>query len=393
MESSIKSRILTAANYLNARWWLLFFPVLIALILGLIILFFNPSIYESKATFVIRPRTNLSGGEDFVRALDTLIGRVEINETFAKIAESKLVRNSTIENLGISEADRQFYSTNAAVIIGTNLLEITARGNDPETVRDFVDTVGIETVKYIENLYDVFELEPLDHARLPRTPENFSSRQIILLLLLLGFLISIGLIVITRIYLHRQTDYPEFNITDPETGAFNRDYFIMRLGEELNRIGKLESPFVLSLIRFVVHDLSFDQYQFEGWSDDMRVIKQSIDKCINDGDILARYDEQTFSILFLDTSEEDYQIKLREIREYINNLRLEYILGGRSFHANGALCFVFYQHNDVVSEAKEIQDFADYAIAKAGKYNSSRIVELLINYEGEINESVADLYE
>lgn len=148
------------------------------MILGIFVLILYPSIFEAKASYVIRPRSDLSDEGDFVQAMDTLIGRVEINETFAEIAESKLIRKNAIQKLGISGNDSRYYSAAAYVIIGTNLLEIYARGNDPETVKAFADAVGEETVLYIDSLYDVFELEPLDQARRPGSPANFSPWQI-----------------------------------------------------------------------------------------------------------------------------------------------------------------------------------------------------------------------
>ena len=391
MESRIKPRLSVFSNFLYSKWWLLFFPLLLALILGILILIFYPSIYESKATYVIRPRSNLSDGEDFVRALDTLIGRVEINETFAEIAESKLVRNSAIQTLKISNKDRQYYSITANVIIGTNLIELIASGNDPETVRDFTDTVGVETVAYIENLYDVFELEPLDRARLPRNPVNFSPWQIFTVLLFFGFFISGCLIVFVRFYLHPRKEYPQFNISDPDTGAFNRTYYLMRLREEFNRSGNIINPFAISLIRFIIHDLSFDDYQFEGWNDDMRIIKQRFDPYLKDEDILARYDEYTFSFLLLDLAEEEYKQKVNELQEEVRNINPEYALDGRHYRAVGSMGVVFYHSNDIITDVKEIQDFAEYALKKAGKFNSTRTVELVINSQGEIKESVSEL--
>jgi GGDEF domain-containing protein len=339
---------------------------------------------------VIRPRTNLSDGEEFVRALDTLIGRGEINQTFAKIAESKLVRNNAIESLAINRGESQYYSTSAAVIDGTNILTITAHGNNPQKVQEFANTVGSETVDYIGNLYDVFELEPLDNARLPGDPENIPAWQIITVFILIGLGISLGLILLVSMVLRTQDKYPEFSIIDPGTGAYNREYFSMRLGEELGRKGRTQSPFAMSLIRFAVPGLNFDQYEFEGWTDDMETIKQRLELLLNDGDVLARYDPRTFSVLLLDLEEEDYKNKVNEIQAEIRNIDLEYFFKGRNYPAISSLGFVYYYPNNVVTEPKEIVDFVIYAIDKAGKFNSSRTAELKIDPQGEIEEVISE---
>ncbi len=361
------------------------------MILGIFVLIFYPSIFEAKASFVIRPRSDLSVEGDFVQAMDTLIGRVEINETFAKIAESKLVRKNAVQKLGISDNDSQYYSTAAFVITGTNLLEIYARGNDPEMVREFADAVGEETVVYIDSLYDVFELEPLDQARQPGSPVNFPSWQIFLASVILGLLISVCLIVFVRFYLHRRKEFPQIVVSDPITGAYNLSFFIMRLREEFLRAGKLNNSFAIALIRFIIHDLSFDKYAFEDWDDDMLTIKERLDQYLNDGDILARYDEYTFSFLLVDLSAEEYRQKVKDLQEEVRSINPEYALEGRPYRAVGSIGFVYYQYNEIVTNAKEIQDFAEYALDKAVKFNSTRTVEVVINPEGEIQENISDL--
>jgi GGDEF domain-containing protein/capsular polysaccharide biosynthesis protein len=376
---------------LYARWWLLFFPLLLAVILGILVFIFYPNIFEAKASYVIRPRSDLSVEGDFVQAMDTLIGRVEINETFAEIAESKLIRKNAIEKLGISGKDSRYYSAAAYVIVGTNLLEIYARGNDPDTVKAFADAVGEETVLYIDNLYDVFELEPLDKARRPSSPVNFAPWQIFIVFVILGLLISIGLIVFVRFFLHRRKEFPQFVISDPKTGAYNQSFFLMRLREEFQRAGKINNSFAVALIRFIIHDLSFDKYTFEDWDDDMQTIKERLDPYLSEGDILARYDEYTFSFLLLDLSGEEFRQKVYELQEEVRTINPEYALEGRPYQAVGSIGFVYYQYNEIVTNAKEIQDFAEYALDKAVKFNSTRTVELVINFEGEIQENISDL--
>lgn len=340
---------------------------------------------------MIRPRSDLSVEGDFVQAMDTLIGRVEINETFAEIAESKLIRNNAIEKLGISGKDSRYYSAAAYVIVGTNLLEIYARGNDPDTVKAFADAVGEETVLYIDKLYDVFELEPLDQARRPSSPVNFAPWQIFIVFVILGLIISIGLIVFVRFFLHRRKEFPQFVISDPKTGAYNQSFFLMRLREEFQRAGKINNSFAVALIRFIIHDLSFDKYTFEDWDDDMQTIKERLDPYLSDGDILARYDEYTFSFLLLDLSGEEFRQKVYELQEEVRTINPEYALEGRPYQAVGSIGFVYCQYNEIVTNAKEIQDFAEYALDKAVKFNSTRTVEVVINSEGEIQEKISDL--
>lgn len=387
----MKPRLSALSNFFYTRWWLLFFPLLLALIIGILIIFLYPSIYEAKATFAIRPRSNLSYSEEFVRALDTLIGRVEINATFAEIAESNLIRNRSIQSVNINNSDQQYYSATANVIIGTNLLEIVARGNNPAFVRDFADTVGAETVAYIRNIYDVFELEPLDQARLPGSPINMPSWQILTLTIFIGLMLSGSLIKFVRYYHFRRDEFPQVNISDQETGAFNQSYFLMRLKEEVVRTRKLNNSLAILLIRFSFRDLPLDEYQFEDWGEDMRIINQHIKPYLKGEDILARFDENTFSLLLLDLSEEEYHQKVKELRNEVRSLKPEYVFEGRLIRAGASMGVVFYQSNDLVTDDIEIQDFAAFALKNAGKTSTAGFTESIINSQGELIESESEL--
>ena len=154
------------------RWWLLIVPLLITVLLTYVLTSRITKIYETSSTYVIRPRSELILDDEFVKALDTVSRRIEINTTFAEVAKSDLIKDAAIAQLDLSKEERQKLSANASVLAGTNILEIRAQGKDPELVRDFAVAVGVETVYYVGDLYDVFELEPLDNATVPEEPSS-----------------------------------------------------------------------------------------------------------------------------------------------------------------------------------------------------------------------------
>ena len=134
---------------LKRRWWLLLFGFAVVFGITWYLTSRQPLIYEASTTFVIRPRVSEgSVGEEFVRALDIVSRRVEINTTFAEVATSRLIKNQAKERLGLSSAEQEGLNVTARVVGGTNVMEISAEGHDPGVVRDFANAVGTETVNY-----------------------------------------------------------------------------------------------------------------------------------------------------------------------------------------------------------------------------------------------------
>jgi capsular polysaccharide biosynthesis protein len=143
------------------NWWMVALAFLLTLAATWLFLNRQTPIYEAQATFVMRPRASIVVEEDLVRAVETLSRRIEINTTYAEIASSKLIRNRAIDNLGLSDVEREGLAVTGRVIAGTNVMEITARGPNAEVLGNFANEVGFQTILYVGDLYDVFELEPL----------------------------------------------------------------------------------------------------------------------------------------------------------------------------------------------------------------------------------------
>ena len=95
-------------HILLGKWWL----ILIAIVVTVVPTYFyvnnQPWIYESKATFVIRPRASSDAdAEGFVKAVDTLSNRVEINTTFAEVASSSVVKDRAQDALNLTGSQRR----------------------------------------------------------------------------------------------------------------------------------------------------------------------------------------------------------------------------------------------------------------------------------------------
>lgn len=305
---------------LKRRWWLLLFGFAVVFGVTWILTSRQPSIYEASTTFVIRPRVSEgSMGDEFVRALDIVSRRVEINTTFAEVATSRLIANQAKDGLGLSPAEREGLKVSARVVGGTNVMEISAEGRDPGITRDFANAVGVETVNYVSKLYDVFELEPLDEAALPQK----SSRPNVFMNLALGGVMGLALgacLVFLLQYLETATAEREaFNIIERETGAYTRSYLIHRLWGEASRARRGKHPLSLGLIRLEM-DGDSNMNQARAHQEIMRLTKASVERALRDEDILSRFDSKTFVILMPDTSGQQAQNLLKKSVQHVSTM-------------------------------------------------------------------------
>jgi capsular polysaccharide biosynthesis protein/GGDEF domain-containing protein len=281
-------------NILLKRWWALLLGFTVVVSATWIWTNQQERIYQSKATFVLRPRSStLVVDDDFVKALDMVSRRVEINTTFAEVATSRLIKSEARSK--VESGDTAGMSVSASVLSGTNILTIIVEGSDPVTTQEFCALIGAETLNYVSELYDVFELQPLDPASLSRTPVSPNLSLNLLIGSVLGLTVGVGLAFLIEFIRSPYEEPGTFNIIDRETGAYNKSYFTLRLHQEMNRAKRNKYPLSLGLIKveFDGEDISTHE-----WIEAMRVFKKLSESSMREDDILARVNGDIFAILF-----------------------------------------------------------------------------------------------
>lgn len=277
------------------RWWAILLGLIVVTIATYIWTNLQQTIYETTATYIIRPREGVITDDKFVAALDMVSRRVEINTTFAEVAGSKLIKDMAVATLELAADQRKQLSVSGSVVGGTNILSITAQSTDPVVARDFANAVGVETVKYVSGLYDVFELQPLDAARIPSRPISPNLPLNMMMGAFFGLALGIGLAFLVEYIKTPFVEADTFNIIDRDTGAYNKSYLTLRLGQEMNRAKRNKYPLSLGLIRV--------EFQGEAFSNRdrvaaMRMFKILTERSIREEDILACFNGDTFAILF-----------------------------------------------------------------------------------------------
>jgi diguanylate cyclase (GGDEF)-like protein len=283
------------------RWWLVVGFGIIFFIVGLLIAANIPRVFESKASFVLKPHSSVVIAEDTVGAIDTLSRRIEISSTFAEVVGSNIIHSRAAERLGISDSESENYSAVGEVVPGTNVLELTARGSDRELTKEFADAVSLETIEFVNSLFDVFELRSLDPAS-TRSSAVGTSRSFILgattiFGLALGAMLAFLIEYLQRVF----SDTTGLDIVDIDSGIYNRAYFELRLKEEISRSRRNEYTFSLALVDLIkTREGGYESGQFK--LDVLRKIISIVGTDLRAEDIIARYEESTLALLLPDQS-------------------------------------------------------------------------------------------
>jgi capsular polysaccharide biosynthesis protein len=215
----------------------------------------QPPVYESKGTFVVRPAS--LDPEQAVEAVGTLNRGAGINATYAEIARSERIRARAEARVGDSASG---LSVAAEAITGTNIVSFSARGGDPNSVHKLAAAVGAETVAYVQQLNETYQLEPLDPPSVPYDPVGPNKPLTIALGAVFGTMLGLGLALLGE-YLregrpeelpegHQPSGEPPDEFADRPLGDRVSDGGTLprRLRDEMRRHRRAGSSFSLGII-------------------------------------------------------------------------------------------------------------------------------------------------
>jgi capsular polysaccharide biosynthesis protein len=216
------------------KWWIVLPAFLITFTATMVFTFTQVPIYTATATFVVRPNASFGDLKSFANGLDMLSRRTEIATTYAEVASSRLIKREAADALGVSKDLRQGLSVSSQLLAGTNVVKVTVEGSDPTIVRDFANMVGTKTIDYVQELYETYDLKPLDQATLPSAPVKPDKLLNLSLGAVIGLSLGVGLAFVSE-YLQTPLErVTNFGILDDETGVYNKRYLSQRLREEMS---------------------------------------------------------------------------------------------------------------------------------------------------------------
>jgi diguanylate cyclase (GGDEF)-like protein len=360
------------------KWWILLPAFLITFTTTIVLTFTQAPTYEATATFVIAPSSSFENMSGFVNGLEILSRRAEIASTYAEVAASRLIRQDAADELNLSKDQRKELSVDSQLVGGTNVLGVTAQGNDPVLVRDFANMVGIKTVAYVRDLYETFDLKPLDQAMLPTSSVKPNKKLNLALGGTLGLVLGAGLAFLAEYLQAPLESVASFSILDSETGVYNGRYFRQRLGEEMMRAKRNKYPLSLALMNVdhpEVVSTSSSQVRCEA----LRKVAVFLKQYLREEDILARLNGTVFAFLLPDVPGEKAKTLMEKLQMEIAWTPLEMEKSGVKLNLSSATGVVAYQYNGTGQD--EFLAEADRALQQAEAAGCGRVC--LLAQDGE----------
>jgi len=293
-------------------WWLILPAILVSVSVGLVITYTQPQIYRTEATFIVSPAASFSTPNDVLRGLNSLSQREGVMSTYVEIATSSTIRNAVYQELNLTESQRKHLSIGSELIPSTNLIKISVSSNDPKLAKEVVDTVGQQTIDYVKGLYEIYDMKLLDPAYVPRSPSKPQKVENLVLAALLGAVVGVGSAFLLDYLRSSEEVATGLNILDPDTGIYNRYYFLQRLSEELSRARRHERP--LSLALMSVENLDVTPGMVPRLKNEaLRRVGIFLKQYLRNEDLVARYEGDTFALLFPDTTGPDAEQMLKSL--------------------------------------------------------------------------------
>lgn len=355
--------LLAYVRILVRRWWIILPTVALTLLLTYMLTDRQDPVYETQTTLVMRPITaNIADQKDIASVVNILSQRIEINTTYAEVAQSKLIKQMAAENLGLTADERKGVSVSSRVLPSTNILQISVSGSDPVLIQQYANAISAETQRYVGGLYDVFELEPLDAAAVPNNPTSPDMALNLAVGGVLGLLLSLMLAFLSE-YLSTATRPPaQFDIIDPQTGVYSKEFFMVRLQQEMSRAKRNQYKLSVALIR-VGHNQVLNRSERPIPMEALRAVGTLLVDCVRAEDVLAHFGDRTFALLLPDLVGAKAQNLLEDVQIEIAKIPLQQAGTPEPLHLRGAIGVSAYQNYDV--EIEELLDQAFQALQKA----------------------------
>ena len=186
---------------LKRNWWIVVLTMLSAFSLALALSYFSTPIYQTRAQFIVSPGpaflASIEGDlSDAVRGIESLDKR-SIIATYEEIMNSRQIFEKASILLQMAPAQLEQYEATAVVLPDASALELTVTGPDPTTASQLANTMGQESISYIQALYNqLYSVTLLDAATIPTSPISPQPVRDAILSLALGLAFGVILAII-----------------------------------------------------------------------------------------------------------------------------------------------------------------------------------------------------
>ncbi len=344
-------------------WWLIVPALLLSMTSALIFTYSQTPIYRTEATFVISPSSSFGTVDQVIRGLDTLTQRDSILATYAHIAASDIVVKTVYQEMGLAPEQRTNLKVTSELVSPTNIIKIIVESDDPAMAKACASLVGQRAVEYIKNLGEIYDMRLLDPPYTPTSPSKPDKIQNMMLAVVLGLIVGIVGAFLLEYLRTPAGAITGVTIIDGATGIYNRHYFVQRFGEELSRAKRHQFPLSLTLINIDRLDLIKDMQLPRLRNEALRQIGIFLKQHLREEDLVARFEDDTFAVLFPDTPGPDAERVLQKLKKRLEWSIFELDGGSLKLNLAASIGVVAYDLNgtgrdELLDRAKKALQYA-----------------------------------
>jgi diguanylate cyclase (GGDEF)-like protein len=362
-------------NILLKKWWIVIPAFLVTLTAGIVFTYTQTPIYSATATYVVVPSSSFEDVRSFTNGLATLSQRAEIANTFAEIASSRRIRRLAFSSLSLESG--QDYSTSSTLRRGTNIIEVSAKGPDPVIARELANAVGAISEEYMQGLYEVFRLVPLDEATIPVNPVSPKRFNNLVLAILFGLVLGGGLAFLAEYLEAPLTSAVSVNIIDDGTGVYNKEYFLRRLSEEMVRAKRNRYPLSLALMQVDNLSMLKGASSTKVRAELLRQIAMLTGQYLREEDIVAYLESDIFALLLPDMTGENAKALMEYLHTRIAWTPFE-SSNGLKFNLKSFIGITSYSYNGISRD--ELITQARQALQLAGIEENGKAFLMTTNH-------------
>jgi len=353
----------TYIRILMRKWWIVIPAFLITFTSTMAFTFAQAPTYRATATFVMSPSAAQGDVRAYVDYLDIMSRRTEIANTYTQVAMSNQIRQGVVTALGLSPAQDEKIDVESKQRAGTNVLEVAVEGSDPVLIADYANRIGAATIAYAEKLYEAYPLTPLDLASPPVDPLKPNKPLNLAVGAALGLVLGVALAFLSEYIQAPLEGMLNVGILDEDTGAYNKRYFLQRLGEEMSRAKRNKYPLSLAMMNIdhpgVMRASLSPQFRGEA----LRKVTVFLKQYLREEDVMARLEGTTFAFLLPDMTEEKAKDIMERLQTRMAWTAFEMEKSGLKLNLSGAAGVAAYTHNG--AGQAELLSSASQALQKA----------------------------
>jgi capsular polysaccharide biosynthesis protein len=184
-------------RFIKNGWWLILLAMGAAMGAAWLLTSTATPLYQSSARYVISPSRMTASPNygDMVHGIDALSRQTTV-ATYVEIFQSERAIDGAAEALGLDAATLADYTIAAVVLPETSVIHLSVTGPDPVMIQQLATAIGAEAVTYVRDLYDIYEINLLDVAKVPPLPFSPNLVRSIILAAVLGLMVGLLLALI-----------------------------------------------------------------------------------------------------------------------------------------------------------------------------------------------------